>query len=250
MAKKHKQKDREVTLPLTEQQRQLLEVASGGDIAGWSLRMLIHIANSKPQNKNPATRKPRQRKRDATASAQQPDPTPHEFIKAIEKEADRGCVLLAQSYIDQSLESLLRAKLRSMSNASETELNGLLKGGPSHPLGSFRVRVKMAQAMGLVDEVVATALCSLANVRNPFAHLPGPAELSDPRVADILTAFNEETQKEILFAGSAAAYAHQQHVGGKRDPGLTERAIFMFGAMTLYDYLLTAKGRIMAHTTD
>lgn len=86
------------------------------------------------------------------------------FLNTLNKESARGAVLIACSFIDNQLESTLRAFLRN-GKASEKLLTGF-----NAPLGSFSARITAAFALGLITDREHAECERLRKVRNEFAH--------------------------------------------------------------------------------
>ena len=118
-----------------------------------------------------------------------------DFFDAIYAEAERGCVLLAQSYMDHAIEEILRGRLKKLSGVNDSELDALFK--PTQPLGSFLVRARLCRAMGILDHNTLKMLTTLAKLRNEFAHEPSPATLTDARVAAIVDRLSDESKKTV-----------------------------------------------------
>lgn len=86
------------------------------------------------------------------------------FLDDLNRESDRGAVLIACSMIDELLSRSIRAYLLDEPATQE------LLDGFNAPIGSFAARTKLARALGLVDERTATECDLLRKVRNEFAH--------------------------------------------------------------------------------
>jgi hypothetical protein len=97
------------------------------------------------------------------------------YIDAIGRESDRGCVLVAGSVLDEGLEQLLRAEM-----PEDPKLLGELFNN-SGPLASFWARSRAALALGYITKDTFEDLEIIREVRNRFAHGYGPATLTDPR---------------------------------------------------------------------
>jgi DNA-binding MltR family transcriptional regulator len=68
------------------------------------------------------------------------------FRRELTKETDRGCALMAASFLDYELEKLLREKLVGSKNHLDTlfEFNG--------PLGTFSSRIRLSYSLGLIPK--------------------------------------------------------------------------------------------------
>lgn len=90
-------------------------------------------------------------------------------------ESDRGAVLIASAFIEESLEHLLRQvfavkSCNVSSDKFETRLNNLVKPGIDAPLGSFAARISISFVLGIIDTDYLNALESLRGLRNNYAH--------------------------------------------------------------------------------
>lgn len=123
-----------------------------------------------------APRKHATSKRKAEASgAAHPDRVPLEvshphlkdffrFLPALNKESDRGRVLISCSYLDEMLREIILAFLRNTKQSLQ------LVEGFNAPLGTFSARATAAYAMGLITSVEFRECEILRKIRNRFAH--------------------------------------------------------------------------------
>ena len=101
-----------------------------------------------------------------------------EFRETLNAETDRGCALMAASYLDDQLEHLLRSVLVDDAQA----LYELLR--PSGPLGSFSARVEMCYALGRLPPFARRDLNLIRKIRNDFGHVAKPIGFGDSPIAD------------------------------------------------------------------
>jgi hypothetical protein len=114
-----------------------------------------------------------------------------EMVCILAYESERGCVLVASAYIEDSLRELLLAKCRTMSTASEDELSKTFKSFDSQ-FYNFSSCIRLAHAMGLLRGELARALLDFSPWRNQFAHRPGAPRLKERQVKRLLTPFEGE----------------------------------------------------------
>jgi DNA-binding MltR family transcriptional regulator len=91
-------------------------------------------------------------------------PLPHdlnEFDSSVHGESDRSAALLAAALLDAQLENVFRARLKQ----HQDRLLGF-----DGPLATFSTRIKVARALGWIDEEVENDLNVIRNIRNRFAH--------------------------------------------------------------------------------
>lgn len=85
----------------------------------------------------------------------------NEFDSRLRSESDRSAALLAAALLDAQLESLFRARLKH----HQDRLLGF-----DGPLATFSTRIKLAMALGWIDQDVEGDLDIIRNIRNRFAH--------------------------------------------------------------------------------
>ncbi len=86
------------------------------------------------------------------------------FLPELNKETDRGMVLIATSFIDELIRRTLLAFLL------ESDTSSSLVEGFSAPLGSLATRCAAAFALGLISERELQEADTLRKIRNQFAH--------------------------------------------------------------------------------
>lgn len=82
----------------------------------------------------------------------------------LETESDRGCCLMAVSFIDNELKCLLKGKLVGSNKLLKElfEFNG--------PLGTFSSKIKMAYCLGYISKDIYHDLEIIRKTRNDFGH--------------------------------------------------------------------------------
>jgi mannitol operon repressor len=86
------------------------------------------------------------------------------FLPELNKESDRGGVLISCSYVDELLRQTLLAFFIENDNSNR------LVEGFNAPLGTFSTRISAAFALGLISEREFRECNTLRRVRNRFAH--------------------------------------------------------------------------------
>lgn len=109
---------------------------------------------------------------------------PRLLSESMDRESDRGCVLLGAEMLSNDLEFLLRAFFRTEPSIVKKTINPLFKG--FSPLATFAARIELAYAMGLIPKVVQVRLHLVRELRNLFAHTATHLDLSDPKCKPIL----------------------------------------------------------------
>jgi hypothetical protein len=80
------------------------------------------------------------------------------------KETDRGCALVAGSYLDAELKKLLKANLVEDKPTFEKLF------AQDRPLGSFSARIDCSYLIGLIPRTARQDLHLIRKIRNNFAH--------------------------------------------------------------------------------
>jgi len=114
-------------------------------------------------------------------------------------QADRSFVLLCGAVLDRALEKLIRAKFETLSSGADESIDFLLSDRPVPPLGGAAVRVRLARAMGLIDEDIENALGKLFQIRNDFAHLEIPPALDATLVESACGLLPEESKGYVAL---------------------------------------------------
>jgi len=133
------------------------------------------------------------------ASIDQQIPESFESLLAnLQAESDRGCVLIAAAYLDDTLEMLLRTYFANDAASVRKAVDPLFSG--LGPLSSLSAKTKLAFALKLIDPHQFHNLEMVRKIRNRFAHSFEGAALSSQELADqisslILTDSAEERMK-------------------------------------------------------
>ncbi|QDT46285.1 hypothetical protein Pan258_03030 [Symmachiella dynata] len=134
-----------------------------------------------------------------------PDDLHHALCHSVINSEERSEVVLATAVIDDILERILRTKFKFESGAGDKEIDKILC--PKYPqatLVGLSSRCRMARMLGLIDEPTSNAIRALASIRNQFAHLKDPPELTEPLLQDVVNKMSKDCQNQfdvILAAG-------------------------------------------------
>src|SRR5262249_19839188 len=93
--------------------------------------------------------------------------------------SDLSVALIASSFLDECLRSLLAAHLRPGDTSQ-----ALLRSGRG-VLGTYAVRTDLAYALRLIDKYVLKALRTIGEIRNAFAHSYGEALFEHEEIAPL-----------------------------------------------------------------
>lgn len=117
------------------------------------------------------------------------------FLETLRTETDRGCAVLASTFLDASLEEYFRSRLVAQPPARLFEDGG--------PLGTFFARVELAFALGMLSDDERTDLHLVRGIRNSFAHDEDYSlTFGTPSIADDCFALRHSRE---FFDGSAAS---------------------------------------------
>ncbi len=103
-----------------------------------------------------------------------------QFLSELNKESDRGSVLIAASIFDEWLSEIIQAHL-----LNDKVAKGLLNGATA-PLSSFAARTGLAYALGLIMEHEYKELNTLRSIRNAFGHSWNGVSFATPKIQNQL----------------------------------------------------------------
>lgn len=149
------------------------------------------------------------------------------LVSSLLEESDRGCVLVAHGRLDVLLGKLLRDYFEKHSEKAEKEINWLFEG--HQPLlGSFRSRLVVARALGLVDADFFNSATQLTALRNHFGHHPGRVKLTSDRVATVADCIGDRNMSQF-----AALMREVGRINKWKEVHSPERRRFVGVALTL-----------------
>jgi len=99
------------------------------------------------------------------------------YLEIVNKESERGKVLVSAGFLEEQLKQLLLAFMLKDDRAIE------LVDGANAPLGTFNARMTASYLLGLIYEIEYHDLVLIRRVRNDFAHSIH-ASFSTPSVID------------------------------------------------------------------
>ncbi|MET4806640.1 hypothetical protein [Limibacillus sp. MBR-115] len=86
------------------------------------------------------------------------------YLELLNKESDRGRVLISTGFLEQQLKDVLLAYMLEASQATD------LVDGHNAPLGTFSSRITACYVLGLITEDEHHDLNLIRKIRNDFAH--------------------------------------------------------------------------------
>lgn len=117
------------------------------------------------------------------------------LLDMLQAESDRGCLLAGCALIETLLGDLLAAHFKRRSGVSRGKINDLL--GVMKPLGSFAARLRACEALGILEADIATAIDTIREIRNRFAHGAQPVQFTPQHVAAIEQKLDAKVVAEI-----------------------------------------------------
>jgi len=107
-----------------------------------------------------------------------------EFFDVLSKESDRGLVLVSAAFLDEALESLLRASFSIRHPKSKSFINPLFD--TFGLLSSFSAKITICYAMDLIGEWMYQDLKIVRDLRNKkFAHSVGVGRFDLPSIVQL-----------------------------------------------------------------
>lgn len=116
----------------------------------------------------------------------------------LDKESDRGCILMATSFLDYELQSFFKYYLFG----SKKMLDEMLSGQGS--LATFSSRIKLAYSLGLISKVTMDDLNVIRKIRNNCGHNYEPVT------------FEDETIKQQVYSLKSSIYAGNTKVNPRK----------------------------------
>jgi len=86
------------------------------------------------------------------------------LVNLLDKESDRGCCLLAVSFLDNEIKLLLEKKLVG-TKKQKKEMFGF-----NGALGTFSSRINLSYSIGLINKQISDDVNIIRKIRNDFGH--------------------------------------------------------------------------------
>jgi DNA-binding MltR family transcriptional regulator len=116
------------------------------------------------------------------------------LFEVMYEEPDMACVLIATSYLEQTLASLLE-RFFIRSDTAKKLLDS--RGGA---LGNFQSRSDVSYCLGLIPKSLYRNLCVVGEIRNKFAHSYLSLNLDDPEIVPMIESLTFPIFKEVVTA--------------------------------------------------
>lgn len=129
-----------------------------------------------------------------------------DFRRALTEETDRGCALLAASFLEGMIEELLRERLVDNPKLQKEMLHH------SGPLGTFSSQIDMACLLGLVGPAMRRELHLIRQIRNDFGHTARRISFGEPSIASRcremrFTCLDNDAEPRHLFTNAVFGVA-------------------------------------------
>ncbi len=98
------------------------------------------------------------------------------FRDSLDLETDRGCAIIAASYVDDQLAEMLKAHFVESKRLIKEVFSG------SGALSTFSARIDMSFLSGHISKAVQRELHLIRGIRNKFAHAPHPLSFTEPAI--------------------------------------------------------------------
>ena len=102
----------------------------------------------------------------------------YNYHQLFDGESDRGAAVLAVARFEDRLQKAIESRDETFKDS-----RGL----------RFGLKIEIAYALGLYDQKIRDGLCTVANIRNEFAHSPEPMEFDHEKVAAKCRELNART---------------------------------------------------------
>jgi len=115
--------------------------------------------------------------------------------ESLDNETERGTVVLAAAWLDESLTAILAAYMKPAEKKED-----LL--APGRPLGDFGTKITLADRLRLVHPSLLKSLDMVRKLRNDFAHISSDLTFETPSVKDRVALLLRENEDLILVMGN------------------------------------------------
>ena len=122
------------------------------------------------------------------------DLSPADFVAALKGESDRGAIILAATMIDDRLSIALRERMPDINSAEAARIFGV-----DGLAGTFANRLKLAQALGIIDRGTRKLLELIREMRNACAHSRQIMTFSTPVIrAAFVSTMPDEAEGDVI----------------------------------------------------
>jgi hypothetical protein len=146
-------------------------------------------------------------------------PDDQEFVKRLNQigEADHpasSVALMSAALLDHGLSVAISNQLPNLKTHDQRE--GLFEGEGA-PLSSFAAKIRLANAMDILADPLASDFQTVRRVRNAFAHTSSPITFDTPEIIDEIEGMNTWTLMEVFLNGdgdASTSLSRKERYGG------------------------------------
>lgn len=150
------------------------------------------------------------------------------IVTALKDESDRGTVVLAAAWLDESLTNIIKKLLKPADK--EDLLN------PGKALGDFGTKILIAERLKLINPTLVKSLTICRRLRNDFAHLSSNLSFSTPNVKDRVEVLFQINESLISVMGSTLLEAEMSFPGVENGELSAKKMHEVFGTRQLFHY--------------
>lgn len=122
----------------------------------------------------------------------------------MQKESDRGCVIIVASLFDDLLGACLKEKFISLSGTGTIrDQNLLLWDGQNPPMLNFGVRTRACLVLGVIDEATRKSLDAIRLLRRSCAHKWSHFTFTDDNLSPLLHAIGSKARESVIKQADA-----------------------------------------------
>ncbi|QBF27438.1 hypothetical protein EXN22_17750 [Pseudomonas tructae] len=143
-------------------------------------------------------------------------------------ESDRGTIVLATAWLDESLTKVLTKYMRPAGKTDDL-LN------PGKPIGDFGTKIMLAERLGLVAPNLLKSLNRCRKLRNDFAHIASELTFETPSVRDRIQLILDENEDLLIVMGDTLRDAGMEFENGN-DPLILKHILDRLGSKPLFQY--------------
>ncbi len=116
-------------------------------------------------------------------------------IDHLKTENDRVCIILAASMIEESLFHAITGTMKGELSTQERQRIFQFEG----PIGSFSSRIRIAQALGIIDKQTRLMIETIKEMRNAAAHSHLPITFTTQAIREATASLAEEKHSSRII---------------------------------------------------
>lgn len=148
--------------------------------------------------------------------------------QSLADESDRGSVVLAAAWLDESLTAILATYMKPSGRQDK-----LL--APGRPLGDFGTKIILADRLRLVTPTLLKSLDMVRKLRNEFAHIASDLTFETPSVKDRVQLILKDNESLLITMGEVLV-RNGMLLDSDGEKIKIEHMLECFGARKLFQY--------------